>query len=204
MAEWLTTLGFAMGSAWLSGINLYATVATLGLLQRFHLATLPGQLDILSNEWVIGVAAALYVVEFVADKIPVVDSAWDMVHTFIRVPAGAVLAFEAFGGSDPAVRMIAMLLGGTVALSSHGAKAAVRVAANTSPEPFSNIALSLIEDVFTVGSSFVLVWFPVLLLVVVIVFLVMATWLAPKIFRALRGLFRSQMVAKTPPLAHNR
>jgi hypothetical protein len=204
MAEWITTLGFAMGSAWLSGINLYATVATLGLLQRFHLATLPGQLDVLSNRWVIGVAAALYVVEFVADKIPVVDSTWDMVHTFIRVPAGAVLAFEAFGGADPTVRMIAMLLGGGVALSSHGAKAAVRVAANTSPEPFSNIALSLVEDVFAIGSSFVLVWFPVVLLVVVIVFVALTVWLAPKVFRALRALFQTGPVAKTLPLTHNR
>jgi len=196
-----------MGSAWLSGINLYATVATLGLLQRFHLATLPGQLDFLSNWWVIGVAGALYAVEFVADKIPVVDSAWDMVHTFIRVPAGAVLAFQAFGNADPTVRMIAMLLGGSVALTSHGAKAAVRAAANTSPEPFSNIALSLMEDVFAIGSSLVLAWFPVILLVAVVVFLAVAAWLAPKIFRALRTLFSTspeQTVAKTPSLTHNR
>ncbi len=204
MPEWISTLGFAMGSAWLSGINLYATVATLGLLQRFQLVTLPGQLGGLSNEWVIGVAAALYVVEFVADKIPVVDSAWDMLHTFIRVPAGAVLAFQAFGGDDPTIRLIAMLLGGTVALSSHGAKAAVRVAANTSPEPFSNIALSLMEDLFTISSSVVLAWFPVILLAVVVVFVVLAAWLAPKIFRALRGLFVTSSLAKDASLTHNR
>lgn len=204
MSEWITTLGFAMGSAWLSGINLYATVATLGLLQRFHWVKLPGQLDALSNEWVIGVAAILYLIEFVADKIPIIDSTWDMVHTFIRVPAGAVLAFEAFGGSDPTVRMIAMLLGGSVALTSHGAKAAVRVAANTSPEPFSNIALSLIEDVFTIGSTFVLAWFPVVLLGVVIAFVAAAVGLAPKIFRALHALFQTPPVAKNPPLTHNR
>jgi hypothetical protein len=199
MPEWITTLGFAMGSAWLSGINLYATVATLGLLQRFHWVSLPGQLDVLSNPWVIGVAATLYVVEFVADKVPVVDSAWDMVHTFIRVPAGAALAFQAFGGSDPAIRMIAMLIGGSVALTSHGTKAAVRVAANTSPEPFSNIALSLMEDVFAIGSSLLLAWFPVLMLGVVVIFLVAALWLAPKIFRALRA-----SLAKSPWLTHNR
>ncbi|MEO5922862.1 MAG: DUF4126 domain-containing protein [Bryobacteraceae bacterium] len=205
MPEWISTLGFAMGSAWLSGINLYATVATLGLLQRFQLVTLPGQLGGLGNEWVIGVAAALYVVEFVADKIPVVDSAWDMVHTFIRVPAGAVLAFQAFDGDDPTIRMIAMLLGGSVALTSHGAKTAVRVAANTSPEPFSNIALSLMEDLFTISSSVVLAWFPVVLLAVVVVFVVLAAWLAPKIFRALRGLFvASPPLAKDASLTHNR
>jgi uncharacterized membrane protein HdeD (DUF308 family) len=202
MPDWITTLGFAMGSAWLSGINLYATVATLGLLQRFHLVSLPGDLGVTSNGWVIGVAGVLYAVEFVADKIPVVDSAWDMVHTFIRVPAGAVLAFQAFGTADPTIRIIAMLLGGSVALSSHGAKAAVRVAANHSPEPFSNIFLSLIEDVFTIASSFLLAWFPVVLLVVVLVFLAIAAWLAPKIFRALRGLFVP--LAKDSSLTHNR
>ncbi len=189
MPDWITTLAFAMGSAWLSGINLYATVATLGLLHRFHFVTLPGDLGVVSNEWVIGVALALYVVEFVADKVPVVDSAWDMVHTFIRVPAGAVLAFQAFGTADPSIQMIAMLLGGSVALSSHGAKAAVRVAANHSPEPFSNIALSLIEDVFTIGSSMLLAWFPLILLGMVVVFLMIAAWLAPKIWRGIRSLF---------------
>ncbi len=189
MPEWITTLGFAMGSAWLSGINLYATVATLGLLQRFHFATLPGNLDFLSSWWVIGFACGLYVVEFVADKVPYVDSAWDMVHTFIRVPAGAALAFAAFSHADPAVRTIAMLLGGSVALTSHGAKAATRIAANTSPEPFSNVGLSLIEDIFTFASSFLVVWFPVVMLGVVVVFLVVLFWVGPKIVRAMRSLF---------------
>ncbi len=202
MPDWMTTFAFAMGSAWLSGINLYATVATLGLLHRFHLVTLPGDLGVIGNEWIIGIAAALYVVEFVADKVPVVDSVWDMVHTFIRVPAGAVLAFQAFGAADPTVRIVAMLLGGSVALSSHGAKAAVRVAANHSPEPFSNIALSLIEDVFTIGSSVILAWFPLILLCMVVLFLIVAVWLAPKIYRGLRSLFVP--LAKDPSLTHNR
>src|SRR4051812_39792427 len=139
MAEWISTLGLAMGSAWLSGVNLYATVATLGLLQRFSMVHLPGNLDFLANWWVIGVALAMYAIEFVADKIPAVDTAWDAIHTFIRVPAGAVLAATAFADFDPSVRMIALLLGGSVALTSHAAKSAIRVAANTSPEPFSNI-----------------------------------------------------------------
>jgi hypothetical protein len=189
MPEWISTLGFAMGSAWLSGINLYATVATLGLLQRFHLATLPGNLGFLSDWWVIGVAGGLYVIEFVADKIPVVDSAWDMIHTFVRVPAGAVLAFQAFGTADPTVRTIAMLIGGSIALTSHGAKAATRAAVNLSPEPVSNVVLSLAEDALAISSSVVLAWFPVVLLVVVLIFLAVAAWAGPKIFRALRGLF---------------
>lgn len=186
MAEWLSTLGVAMGSAWLSGINLYATAATLGLLQRFGLVHLPGELVVLSNWWVIGVAAGMYVIEFIADKIPAVDSVWDAIHTFIRVPAGAVMASAAFSHADPAVRIIALLVGGGVAFSSHGTKAAVRATANLSPEPFSNIALSLAEDAVVVGSSFLIAWFPVLMLGIVILFLVAFIWLTPRILRAIK------------------
>src|SRR5271156_4963877 len=142
----LAILGLGLGSAWLSGFNLYATVLTLGLLQRFHLVQLPGDLDFVSRGWVIALAAILFLVEFLADKIPVVDSVWDAIHTFIRVPAGAVLAASAFAHFDPAVRAVALLAGGSLALGSHGAKASVRATANTSPEPFSNIFLSIVED----------------------------------------------------------
>jgi hypothetical protein len=186
MAEWLSTLGVAMGSAWLSGINLYATAATLGLLQRFNLVHLPGDLGVLGNWWVIGVAVGMFVVEFVADKIPAVDSVWDVVHTFIRIPAGAVMAAAAFSHAEPSVRIIALLLGGGVALSSHGAKAAMRATANLSPEPFSNVALSLMEDAVAFGSSFLVAWFPLLMLVIVTLFLVASFWLAPKILRAFK------------------
>jgi len=189
MAGWLSTLGVAMGSAWLSGINLYATVATLGLLQHFGLVVLPGELDVLGNWWVIGVAATMYVVEFLADKIPAVDTAWDAVHTFIRVPAGAVLAAAAFSNADPVVRIIALLAGGGVALSSHGTKAAVRATANLSPEPFSNIALSLGEDAVAVGSSFLMAWFPVVMLGIVVLFLGVFLWVAPKILRRVKRRF---------------
>ncbi|MFN7949998.1 MAG: DUF4126 domain-containing protein [Blastocatellia bacterium] len=186
--DWLTTLGMAMGSAWLSGINLYATVLTLGLLQRFSGIQLPGQMSVVGEWWVIGVAGALYLVEFVADKIPAVDSAWDAVHTFIRVPAGAILAASAFANVSPMVSAIAMLIGGGVALTSHGTKAATRLAANTSPEPVSNIALSLTEDVVTFGSTVLMVFYPVVILIVVVIFLIVAFWIVPKIIRALRRL----------------
>jgi hypothetical protein len=186
--DMLTTLGMAMGSAWLSGINLYATVVTLGVLQRFHLVTLPGDLGIVSEWWVIGVAGFLYLVEFIADKIPAVDSAWDAIHTFIRVPAGAVLAATAFADFDPAVRLIALLIGGGVALSSHGTKAATRLAANASPEPVSNITLSVAEDIFAIGSTVLMVFFPIVILVVVVIFVIAVIWLAPKILRAIRRL----------------
>jgi hypothetical protein len=186
--DWITTLGTAAGSAWLSGINLYATVATLGLLQKFHLVKLPGSLDMLGEWWVILLAAALYVVEFVADKVPAVDTAWDAIHTFIRVPAGAILAASAFADFNPAVKMAAMILGGGIALSSHGTKAATRVAANTSPEPISNVALSLTEDVFTFGSTILMAFYPVVMLIIVVIFLIVTIWLTPKIIRALRRL----------------
>jgi uncharacterized membrane protein len=187
-ADWITILGTAMGSAWLSGINLYATVFTLGILERFHLVKLPGGLTMLGEWWVIGLAAILYVIEFVADKIPAVDTAWDAIHTFIRVPAGAVLAASAFAEFDPAVKIAAMIMGGGIALSSHGTKAATRLAANTSPEPFSNIALSLGEDALAFGSAILMAFYPVVILIVVVIFLIVALWLLPKIFRAVRRL----------------
>jgi len=183
-----TTLGMAMGTAWLSGINLYATVLTLGLLQRFDLVTLPGDLGVVGNWWVIGVAGVLYTVEFIADKIPAVDSVWDGIHTFIRVPAGAILAATAFASFDPTVRLIALLVGGGVALSSHGTKAATRMAANTSPEPASNIVLSVLEDLVTVGSAILMVFHPIVILVIVAIFVIFSIWAIPKILRALRRL----------------
>jgi hypothetical protein len=185
----LTTLGFAMGSAWLAGINLYATVLTLGLLQRFHLAHLPGDLGYLGNDWIIGLAAALYLLQFVADKVPVVDSVWDMIHTFIRVPAGAILAATAFGHFDPRIRILALLVGGGIALSSHGMKSATRLAANTSPEPVSNIALSLFEDVLAVGGTLLMTVHPVILIGVVAVAVIGTVLLARRISRALRRRF---------------
>jgi len=181
-----TTLGMAMGTAWLSGINLYATVLTLGLLKRFDLVTLPGDLGVVGNWWIIGAAGFLYAIELVADKVPAVDSVWDGIHTFIRVPAGAILAATAFASFDPSVRIIAMLVGGGVALSSHGTKAATRLAANTSPEPVSNIALSLVEDFVTVGSAILMVFHPIVILVIVVIFVIFAIWAIPKILRALR------------------
>jgi hypothetical protein len=187
MPDWVSTLGVAVGSSWLSGINLYATIATLGIFQHFGLAHLPGDLGLLGNWWVIGLAAALYLIEFVADKVPAIDSIWDVIHTFIRVPAGAVLAFASFAHFDPSVRFAAFLLGGGLALTSHGAKAATRVGANLSPEPFSNVALSSIEDMFVIGLSFLIASHPVVMIAVVFGCLGVIVWLLPKMLRLLRG-----------------
>jgi Domain of unknown function (DUF4126) len=185
----LGTLGFAMGSAWLSGINLYATVLVLGLLERFHLANLPGDMKYLQHTWILVAAGALYAVQFVADKIPAVDSVWDMVHTFIRVPAGAVMAASAFAHFDPKIRLLALLLGGGVALSSHTTKTATRLAANVSPEPFSNWALSLAGDAVTLVGAALVSFHPLVLggivAVAVIVSLVLLRW----IWRWMKNLF---------------
>ena len=191
----LTTLGFAMGSSWLSGINLYATVATLGLLERFHFVQLPGDLGYLSHPWVLATALALFAVEFVADKIPAVDSVWDMVHTFIRIPAGAILAASAFAHFDPKVRLLALLIGGTLALSSHGTKTATRLTANMSPEPFSNIVLSLFEDAFTIGMSVIMAMHPIVIAIIVVIGLITSIFLFRMIRRALRKLFRREATA---------
>lgn len=186
----LATLGLGMGSAWLSGFNLYATIVTLGLLSRFHLVQLPGELNVVSRGWVIATAAILYLVEFLADKIPVVDSVWDAIHTFIRVPAGAVLAASAFADFSPTVRVAALLAGGTLALSSHGTKASIRMTANAIPEPFSNIFLSIFEDVFTIVLAALAAFHPIVVLGIILVFILVLTWYAPKVLRAIRRMLK--------------
>jgi hypothetical protein len=177
----------AMGASWVSGINLYATVATLGLLSRFSGLHLPGELSVLSNMWIIGIASALYVVEFVADKVPWIDTSWDLVHTFIRVPAGAVLAAAAFGDFDKSIQVIAFLLGGGLALSSHGTKATARAFLNLSPEPVTNIVTSVLEDITAVGSILLAAFFPLLLFIVVSIGVIISFIVLPKTFRYFRA-----------------
>src|SRR5882724_4157271 len=195
--NFISTLAISMGASWVAGINLYATVATFGLLGRFAHLELPGELDVLTSWPVIGVALFLFVIEFVADKIQVIDSAWDVIHTFIRIPAGAVLAATAFGDFDKSVQVIAFLLGGGLALSSHGTKAAARLLINTSPEPVSNVVASLAEDVLVVVSILLAVFLPVMVFFVVAAGVAVTVWVLPRVirffrqvFRKIRGLFR--------------
>ena len=187
--EWFATLSLALGSAWTSGINLYATVSVLGLLQRLGGVKLPGGLDVLDNWWIIGVAGGLYIVEFFADKIPYVDSVWDVVHTFIRVPAGAIVAYAAVSDMDPAIVIPATLVGGGFALASHGTKAAARMGANLSPEPVSNWVLSIVEDIIAFAGTILAVFAPVLIAIVLLIFAVFVFWFFPKIYRAVTRLF---------------
>ena len=189
--EWFSTLSLALGTAWTSGINLYATVTVLGLLQKFNLTHLPGGLDVLDNWWIIGIAGFLYGIEFFADKIPYVDSVWDVVHTFIRVPAGAVMAYAATTQTDASVMTIATLLGGGLALSSHGTKAAVRATANLSPEPVSNWVLSIVEDIIAFIGTILAVFAPILIAIVLLLFGIFFFWFAPKVVRAFKRIFNA-------------
>lgn len=195
--DFLSTLAISMGGSWVAGINLYATVAALGLLGRFAHLKLPGELDVLTSWWVIGVALFLFVIEFIADKIQVVDSIWDVIHTFIRVPAGAVLAATAFGDFDKSIQLIALLVGGGLALSSHGTKAATRAFINASPEPVSNIVVSLLEDVLVLVAVLLAVFLPVLVFFVIAAGLAFSFWILPRVIRffqqvgrGIRRLFR--------------
>jgi hypothetical protein len=189
--DWFSTLSLALGSAWTSGINLYATVTVLGLLQKFGATKLPGGLDALDNGWIIGVAGGLYLVEFFADKIPYVDSVWDVIHTFIRVPAGAVVAYAATSQMDSSITIPAALIGGGLALSSHGTKSALRVGANLSPEPVTNWALSLIEDAIAFIGTLAAVFAPLIIAIVLAVFAICFVWFFPKVFRAIKRLFNA-------------
>ena len=179
----LETLGFALGTSFASGLNVYATVAAAGLMQRLGVVQLPDTLQVLSHPIVLGVAITLFLVEFIADKIPYVDSAWDALHTFIRPPAAAVLSYSAFGAVPEEYKIGAALLAGSVALTSHSAKASARAAANTSPEPVSNWSLSILED----GLVVFLVWMsaehPLLTAGIVLVLLVIAVLLIRKLWK---------------------
>jgi hypothetical protein len=182
------TLGFSLGA----GINLYATVAILGLASRFHWVELPPQFRAFDNDWVIGAALALYVVEFVADKIPWVDTVWDAVHTFIRPVGGAVIAATTIGPTSPGMQALAALLGGFVATSSHVTKAGTRAIANTSPEPLSNWLLSFGEDLFVVGLSALALTHPVAALVVTLAVLAAIAMSAAALIRAIRRRWSSR------------
>jgi hypothetical protein len=200
--DFISTLAVSLGASWVAGINLYATVATLGLLGRFAHLKLPGELDVVTNWWVISVALFLFVVEFIADKVPVVDSIWDVIHTFIRIPAGAVLAATAFGNFDRSVQVIALLAGGSLALSSHGTKASLRALLNTSPEPFSNIIVSLLEDVLVVASVLLAVFLPVLVFFVIGAGLAVSLWILPRVIRFFRRVFATLRGWFKPATAH--
>lgn len=188
--EILNSIGVLFGSSWASGVNLYLTVAGLGIANRFHWIDLPGNMDAISHPLVILVAVLIYAIEFVADKIPFVDSLWDSVHTFIRPVGGAALAYMATANVGPAVQLPVALLSGAIAMDSHLTKATTRVAINTSPEPFTNSIASVTEDGLVLGVLWLIINHPIITTIVVILFILFSIWFLKKMFRFLRKVFR--------------
>ena len=182
----LTTLGRTLGFSFAAGLNLYATVAILGLASRFDWVSLPPQFKVFDNDIVIGAAIVMYVIEFVADKIPWVDSLWDGVHTVIRPIGGALIAVATLGHANPTVQGLVALLGGSLAAGTHFTKAGTRAAANASPEPFTNWILSLSEDAFVIGLSFLALKYPAAAALVVLISVVLMAMFAVWIIRAVR------------------
>jgi uncharacterized protein DUF4126 len=187
----IQALSLAMGTAWTSGINLYATVAALGIANQAQLIKLPPDLQVLSHPAVIAIACIMYVIEFFADKVPYVDSGWDVLHTFIRVPAGAILAARSLGDMNPALELAALLAGGSIALAAHGMKATTRLAINASPEPFSNWAASVAEDLTVLGSIWMIFNHPIVMMILIVSFLMLMIWLVPKLFRLAKRGFQA-------------
>jgi len=186
----ITTLGRTLGFSLAAGVNLYATVAILGLASRFGWVNLPEQYQAFNNDWLIGAAVAMYLIEFFADKVPYVDTLWDIAHTAIRPVGGALIAVATLGEASPGTQALVALLGGTVAASSHLTKTSTRAAANASPEPFSNWFLSLGEDVFVVGLGYLAMSHPLAALIVGLVLLVVIASFAVAIIRTVRRWFR--------------
>jgi len=185
----LSSLGRTLGFSFAAGINLYATVAILGLASRYGWVDLPPQYKVFDNTWIIAAALALYVIEFIADKIPWVDTAWDAVHTAVRPIGGAVIAVATLGDASPTTKVMIALLGAALAASTHFGKAGTRVIANASPEPFTNWALSLGEDAFVVGLGVLALKYPAAAAVVVLVCVALLATFATWIARALRRRF---------------
>jgi len=183
------TLALTLGAGWASGINLYAAILVLGFLGATGRMDLPGGLDVLSDPLVMLAAGFMYLVEFFTDKIPGVDTAWDTLHTFIRIPAGAILAASAVGDVGAGAEIAAALLGGGMAAASHAAKSGTRVLINTSPEPFTNWTASVVEDFAVVGGLITAVTHPVIFLVLLVVFFALLIWLLPKLWRGIKRVF---------------
>ena len=199
----LGTIGLLLGASFASGINLYATVATLGLLHRFEIVALPPSLAVLSHPVVLALAVALYLVEFVADKIPAVDHVWDAVHTFVRPPAAALLAYAAVAPAASGVpevwRIAAALLAGSIALTAHSTKAATRGAVNASPEPFSTAAVSFAEDLLAIGLSWLAVTHPAVAIGVVALLLIVSIAILVVLFRFVRAVWRRMFGRRAEP-----
>lgn len=188
--ETISIIAATMGVAWASGINLYAAIFVLGWMGGSGAIDLPPDLEVLANPVVMGAAALMYCVEFFADKIPGVDTAWDALHTFVRVPAGAMLAAGAISPLGPEAELAGLLLGGTLTAGTHATKAGSRVLINTSPEPFSNWTASIGEDVAAIGGLWMALNHPILFIVLLLALVLFMIWLLPRIWRGIVALVR--------------
>lgn len=188
--ESLSQIALAAGLAWASGFRLYAAVFVVGLLGRFGYLDLPQHLAVLEHDWVLAASGVMLFGEFLADKVPAFDSLWDALHTFVRIPAGAFLAWGAMGDAGPAAQVAAALLGGAVTSGTHLFKSGGRAAINTSPEPFSNWGASLGEDGLVLGGLYLAIAHPLVFLVLLVAFLVLVAWLLPKIWRFVGRVLR--------------
>lgn len=186
----LTEIAVASVLAWASGIRLYAAVFCCGLLHRFGYVALPGDLMLLSHDWVLYASGGMLLGEFLADKVPAFDSAWDALHTFIRIPGGAALAYAALADHGPAAQLAAALIGGSITTGTHLGKAGTRAAINHSPEPFSNWTASFTEDGLVIAGLWLAWQHPWVFLVLLLLFLLLLAWLLPKVWRFVRAMFR--------------
>jgi hypothetical protein len=187
--ETISIIAAALGAAWASGINLYATILMLGLMGTTGSIDLPPELELLENPGVLVAAGLMYCVEFFTDKIPGVDSVWDAIHSFIRIPAGALLAGAAFAQITPEAELIGLILGGGLSAATHFTKAGSRVLINTSPEPVSNWTASIGEDIVVVTGLWTALNYPVLFIALLVVFVALMIWLMPKLWRGIRTVF---------------
>jgi Domain of unknown function (DUF4126) len=193
MIDWDLVHSVALASllAWASGVRLYFVICGVGLAGYLGYIELPAALRVLEHPWVIGAAGFMLVMEFLVDKVPAIDSAWDAVHTFIRIPAGALLAAGATGDTLTPVTVVAGLLGGTLTAGTHFTKAGGRALVNTSPEPFSNWGISFAEDVSVIGAISLALYYPAVFLVLLAIFIVLMIWLLPKVVRGVKTVFRA-------------
>jgi hypothetical protein len=191
-------LALAAGLGWASGLRLYTTLFVIGLAGKLGWVVLPGGLRLLEHPWVLGAAGLMLAVEFFADKIPLLDSVWDTVHTFVRIPAGAALAAMVFGGQGLEWQTAMAMLGGTLAAGTHFTKAGTRAMINASPEPFTNIAASFGEDVVVLTGLWLIFAHPLLMLAALVLLVVLIIWLLPILWRGIAGVVRGLSLPRTP------
>ncbi len=192
MVDTLSSVALAGGLSWASGLRLYLALFIAGWFSQQGWIDLPPALEVLESPWVLLVTGSLAVIEFLTDKVPLVDSSWDVLQTFVRIPAGAILAAAAMGTMDPAWTTVAMLLGGGIAAGVHFTKASTRAVINLSPEPFSNWTASATEDVMVTAGLLSAFFFPWLLFLLLALFILLAMWLLPRVGRGLNRFFRKR------------